>query len=169
MPKTGLKKVSELYTNYELSVGRNTNYLLNLSPKPDGSLATDDANTYVQLGNAITDCYNKSILGTTQGLADPAITLDLGAVLSLNRVVISEDQTAGQLVLKYTLILSETPVNISAGFVGQFANVTGSSIGNKRIEILNPPVRARYLIFWPTLATGVPTISKFAAYSCKTV
>eukprot|EP01112_Ceratiomyxa_fruticulosa_P009025 TRINITY_DN2347_c0_g1_i9.p1 TRINITY_DN2347_c0_g1~~TRINITY_DN2347_c0_g1_i9.p1 ORF type:complete len:394 (-),score=56.19 TRINITY_DN2347_c0_g1_i9:565-1746(-) len=47
--QVGLKNSTELYENYELSVGRNTNFLLNLSPDPYGMVEAEDSLIYKEL------------------------------------------------------------------------------------------------------------------------
>jgi len=165
--KIGVKNISELMYSYERSVGRNTNFLLNISPDPFGELVQEDYNMYVQLGNAIKDCYEKSFLGQVRGIASPTLVLDLGNILTVSRVVISEDQTFSQRVRAYSVLLSNTLVQLDNPSQILASNITGISIGNKKIEVLDPPVQARYITFVPIAAIDTPIISKLAAYNCK--
>jgi len=127
--QVGLKNASELYNNYELSVGRNTNFILNLSPDPFGMVESEDSVVYQQLGNAITTCYNQPI-NSTRG-TNFTVSLDLGTPTKLNRIVIQEDQYFGQRVYTYSTF----------GKIGASSNwvliTNGTSIGHKRIERLD--------------------------------
>lgn len=51
------KQLDELMDEYEDSVGHNSNYLLELSPNPNGTLSTEEIERYEEFGKKLNSCY----------------------------------------------------------------------------------------------------------------
>jgi len=154
----GIKNVSTLFEEYEAAVGRNTNLILALSPDPYGMVPPEDVLEYYQLGQTIQRCYSKSI---AEASGNGTISLSLTFPhpnTQFNRIVIQEDQTFGQRIREYELesIYGTKYVKLS----------NGTSVGNKRIEIFNPPIEADGIVLTIHSYVDIPIIAKLAAYSC---
>lgn len=145
--------VPELLTKYETSVGRNTNMLLGLVIDNRGLVPDADARRIEEFGQEIARQYSSPMM-QTQGTGNE-YTLVFEKVTDINRVIIQEDITKGERVLKYKLegqkdgkweILDE-----------------GSCIGHKRIvKFESQPLKAIRLIINESKAE--PNIRNFAVY-----
>lgn len=155
----GIKNVSTLFAQYEATVGRNTNFLLNLNPDPFGVLPPEDIIEYQKLGAAITQCYVKNLIAEVSGNASLTLSITFPpGKTQFNRIVISEDQTYGQRIRAY---------EIESIDENRFHNIAnGTSVGNKRIEIFEPAVSASGVQLTITDYVDLPVIAKFAAYLC---
>jgi len=154
----GIKNVSTLFSAYEAAVGRNTNFMLAISPDPYGMIPPEDMIEYAELGQTIQSCYAKSI---AEASGNGTLSISLGfpqGIVQFNRLVISEDQTYGQRVRAYDI----------ASIHGQkFTHISnGTSIGNKRIEIFDPPIEASGVQLTLQSYVDLPVIARFAAFLC---
>jgi len=165
----GIKSVGELFQEYEQSVGRNTNMLLNLSPDPYGVVPVADTIQYQRFGDALRKCYAKGINSTSETLVlkqgtVQQIKLILPTVSVVNRIVITEEQTYGQLIRSYAVLYSLVDT------VNDYKPlVNGTSVGNKRIEVLPQDIQARFLLlhfFGISSLSSVPAKYTFAAHLC---
>ena len=91
-----------------------------------------------------------------------AAALAQGQATAVDRVVLQEDQSGGQAVLKYV-------VEANDGMGGTFRQVAaGSSIGNKRIHLLGADVNATMFRRTITEAARLDvTITRFALHKCS--
>jgi alpha-L-fucosidase len=154
----GIKNVSTLFAQYEATVGRNTNFMLALTPDPWGVVPEEDVIEYQQLGEMIQRCYGKSIAEASgNNTISISLTFPPGNT-EFNRIVISEDQTFGQRIRSYTV------ERLHDDKYEHIAN--GTSVGNKRIEVFDNSVKATGVQLTITDYVDVPVIAKFAAYLC---
>ena len=110
-----------------------------------GEVAPDHAALYARFGSWIASCYGGTPVADgflPAGAASAVIALPPGA--SVDRVVLMEDQTAGQFTIAYTV---EAQV---AGAWAPFSS--GVTIGSKRIDVAGAPVAAAALRFTVTAA-----------------
>ena len=91
----------ELLTKYETSVGRNTNMLLGLVIDDRGLIPDADVRQVEALGKEITRQYGSPLQQTSGTGSEFVISFD--KPVSINRVILQEDISKGERVLKYTL------------------------------------------------------------------
>ena len=104
-------------------------------------------------------CFGRSV-ATTQG---SGYYLELTSVhqtpMLLDHILISEDQSQGQMVLNFTV----------SAVLPNSAEITlaqGQSIGNKFIRPVNA-VNASKVVLYVTEAFDIPTFLQFSAYNCN--
>lgn len=120
--------IPELITKYETSVGRNTNMLLGLVINDKGLIPEADVQQVEALGNEIKRHYGTPFKQTSGSGSEYVITFD--KPVSVDRVIMQEDISQGERVLKYTLkgkIGSEW-IDLSSG----------TCIGHKHIDRFDP-------------------------------
>ena len=91
----------ELLTKYETSVGRNTNMLLGLVIDDRGLIPDADVRQVEALGKEIARQYGSPLQQTSGTGSEFVISFD--KPVSINRVILQEDISKGERVLKYTL------------------------------------------------------------------
>ena len=134
-----LNSLAALVASYHASLGRNANWLLGLSPAPNGTLAPQHAALAAQLGAWLSACYGAPPLASG-AMAPGATQLTVvvpggGHVRGANRARLREDQTDGQLVRSY---------NLSAALVGGGGVLvaSGTSVGSGKIDLVHLAVDA---------------------------
>lgn len=158
----GVRSPSSLRTMYEVSTGSNTALIIDFAPYPNGSIPDAQVAAATTLGDFIRGCYGKPVASTT-GSGVRNFTLSLGAGASVDRVVVAEDQSQGQLVRAFS-ITGTSPAGATVSVA------TGSSVGNKFTAILPNDVTLTTLtLSISSIAVGSPTgapfIRNFAAFS----
>lgn len=120
--------VSELLTKYETSVGRNTNMLLGLVVNDKGLIPEADVRQVEALGKEIVRQYGTPLKQTSGTGSEYIINFD--KPVSINRVLMQEDISNGERVLKYSLKGKKNKewIDLSAG----------SCIGHKHIDRFEP-------------------------------
>lgn len=139
-----LRTLDELIYVYHQTVGHNTNLELDFAIDRYGQVQADHAVLYKRFGDWIRSCYNQSLVegGTTVttavdlgfdgevSAAVASVRLSLGAEAQIfDRVVLTEDQTKGQIVRGWVVEWSPDS-GVHWEVFGQ-----GRSIGNKRIVL----------------------------------
>ena len=130
---------------------------------PDGSLPPGQVSVGAALGTYISSCYSAPIVQTS-GSNTTSLYLMPSAAVVMDRIVLREDQSFGQLVRAF---------NIS----GELANGTtfvitaqGSSIGNKFIAVFPPTQLASITLTINSVAGGRGVyIADFSAYACDSL
>ena len=158
-----LRSLSEMIEVYHQTVGRNCMLMLDLAPDRRGLIPTDHAVLYKELGDFIRSCYGTSAQPSRRMTVDDSTVhvLKFDAPLTVDRSVIQEDQTQGQVIRAYVVD-------------AQLANGTdwvtvaqGTSIGNKKIDIwqagalLVSSVRVNV-----TKSVDTPVIKAFTVHLC---
>ena len=151
---------------YETSSGHNTALIIDFAPQPSGVIPPAQVATAAALGTYITSCYSAPIVQTS-GNGALILTLMPSAPVPMDRIVVREDQSRGQQVRAFTI----------AAQLGDGSTVvvtaSGSSIGNKFIQVLPQPLTVAMLtlnitaIASPAPVAGGPFISDFSAYACS--
>jgi hypothetical protein len=163
------KSLSELVSTYHDSIGKNAFMLLDWAPNQTGALRGDHIQRYQEFGDWLRSCYATPIGQVVNQSVDlnagkSTVTLTLpatdGAVDGghvVDRIVIAEDQTDGERIQGYTVSIQGTVV------------ATGSSVGNKRIQLLDKAVDGTTEITLTITAAsgGIATIAAFSAFNCS--
>lgn len=145
--------VSELLTKYETSVGRNTNMLLGLVVNDKGLIPEADVRQVEALGKEIVRQYGKPLKQTSGTGSEYIINFD--KPVCINRVLMQEDISNGERVLKYSLKGKKNKewIDLSAG----------SCIGHKHIDRFDPQtIDAIKLVV--TESKADPQIKNFAVF-----
>ena len=116
--------IPELLTKYETSVGRNTNMLLGLVVDNKGLIPEADVRQVEALGHEIARQYGTPLQQIAGAGSEYTISFDKPT--SINRVVIQEDISKGERILKYLLKGKKGNEWIELS--------SGSSIGHKHIN-----------------------------------
>ena len=141
--------------------------MLDLSPDRTGLIPPAYARRYKELGDFIRSCYGTSLLPTERLTSDNAlvyIQLFDPSPVTVDRTVIQEDQTQGQVIRAYTIdvILVNATKNNDWLTVAQ-----GTSIGNKKIDIWQGgPQLVRAIRLSITQTVDTPVIKSFTAHLC---
>jgi alpha-L-fucosidase len=159
------KSLSQLVSTYHDSIGKNAFLLLDWSPSPNGTLRMDHVARYQEFGDWLRGCYSTPIAKIENQKVSLAggkgvVTLTLPAAdggHAVDRVMITEDQTDGERIQGYTVSIQGTVV------------ASGSSVGNKRIQLLDKPVDGTTEITLNiTVANGgIATVASFSAFNCS--
>lgn len=165
-PHAGVHSPTDLRKMYEVSVGHNTALIIDFAPYPTGSLPQAQVDAAVTLGKYIHQCYDKPLLQTS-GSGKNILELVPSAAVTIDRIVVQEDQTKGQLVRGFTIIGIKSDGS-------RHVLTKGTSIGNKFIQILaTPSILTRITLNITSLATrspvGSPFVKNFAVYSCSEI
>lgn len=153
-PQFKIRDMAELRDVYHHSVGENSNLLMNFAPDNTGLVPKEHVERYAEFGAWVEACYGTAAKETSGASYALGIT-DLPA--GVDRVVIQEDQTAGEAVLSYDLV----------AIAGENITVVGNgtAVGNKRIHLLPKTLPAGItLVFKVVTAAKNPVIAHFGAY-----
>jgi alpha-L-fucosidase len=153
---------------YHRTVGRNCLLMLDLTPDRTGLIPPAYATRYKELGDFIRSCYGTSPPPTQRLIFDDSnihIQLfDLSPV-TVDRSVIQEDQTQGQVIRAYTVDvqLANTPNST------QWITVAnGTSVGNKKIDIWQAgPQLISAVRLNITKSVDTPVIKAFTVHLCN--
>ena len=139
-----VRTVENLVNLYFTSVGRNGKLLLNVPPTPDGLLHTADVTNLVGMRRALDAIFAlnhargaKPVWKVT-GPRRAEFVVDLGRVVPVTVIRLSEDITRGQLVASYRVE--------GAGDDGAWKPVSnGTTIGYAKLDRLSAPMTVRQL------------------------
>ncbi|CAF4969061.1 unnamed protein product [Rotaria sp. Silwood1] len=109
--------------------------MLDLTPDRTGLIPSAYARRYKQLGDFIRSCYGTYVLPTESlTLEDSTIYIQLfgSSPVTVDRSVIQEDQTRGQVIRAYTIDVQFVNTTNSTQWI---TVAQGTSIGNKKIDI----------------------------------
>ena len=164
-----LRPLTELINVYHTSVGHNCKLEMDFTPDNTGLIPANYAARYAQLGQFIRSCYSApqqepaSVLSAPSTLTTASMTLMYSAPTAIDRLVLQEDQRQGQLIRKYVVegqqVGSMDWVQLSAG----------TSVGNKKIDLLPAAVTLTAVRFNVTDSVDTPRIRRFSAHLCDTI
>ena len=141
--------------------------MLDLTPDRTGLIPSAYARRYKELGDFIRSCYGSSLQPTERLTSDNAlvyIQLFDPSPVTVDRTMIQEDQTDGQVIRAYTIDvkLIDSTANDNWLVVAQ-----GTSIGNKKIDIWQAgPQLVRAIRLSITKSVDTPVIKSFTAHLC---
>ena len=122
-----IRSLDDLMERYVQTVGRNTNMLLGIVIDDQGLVPEADMERLEEFGSEVEKQFSK-ILGQTQGTGN-LYEIDFEKSQKVKHVLIQEDISKGERVREYKLFGKED---------AEWKLIsTGSSIGHKRIEVLN--------------------------------
>jgi hypothetical protein len=146
--------LKELIKRYYLSVGRNSTLVIGVTPDDKGLLPQADSIRLAELGTTIQKIFShpiKRISGTGYSYQ---IKMDKSTVIS--QIVIQEDITQGEKVLKYKIEGKQKNKWILLA--------EGSCIGHKRIELLKNPEAVSAVRLIINDAIDTPIIKNISLY-----
>jgi hypothetical protein len=160
----GVRSFQSLQAMYETSSGHNTALIIDFAPSPDGTIEALQVSTAKALGDYVSTCYSAPIVQTSGN--STLLTLMPSGAVSMDRVVVREDQRLGQIVRAFTITAT-----LGNGSVVQLTPA-GSSIGNKFIQVFEPLTVAALTLNVTGLSAnpatpGGPFLTDFSAYSCE--
>jgi alpha-L-fucosidase len=126
-PTKGIRSLSELIQVYHLTVGQNCVLEMDFAIDTTGNVHPTHAAQYAALGDWIRTCYGSPVSSATD-LAGPDYRLTIAPNVTFDRFILREDQSLGQRIRQYS-------ISVDGRVVG-----TGTSIGNKRIHLLESPL-----------------------------
>ncbi|CAF1106504.1 unnamed protein product [Rotaria sordida] len=163
-----LRSLSELIQVYHETVGRNCLLMLDLTPDRTGLIPSAYARRYKQLGDFIRSCYGTPVLPMERLISDDSlqyIQLFVSSPVTVDRSVIQEDQTDGQVIRAYVVDVQL----VDTTNIHQWMKVAqGTSIGNKKIDIwqVGPQlINAVRLTIIKTV--DKPVIKSFTVHLCN--
>jgi alpha-L-fucosidase len=142
-----LRSFEELVEVYHRTVGRNSLLELDVSPDRTGLVYASHAARYKQLGDFIKSCYGEPVnANNTQSSSkdDGSYTMSFSYPTTIDRVMLMEDQTNGQVIRSYEVFAKV--VDIDDGATDGTLDVpwtkmgNGTSIGHKRIDMFDRAV-----------------------------
>lgn len=153
-----LRPLSELIDVYHASVGRNCVLELNLTPNGDGLVPDNHVAIYERLGEFISSCYGKPV-AENQAVHDVSdddgtYTITFDSPQYIDRIVLMEDQTDGQVIRSYEV---EGKVacggNTTAPDADSWVLLSeGTSIGHKKIDIFDETAKVSEVRITTTFA-----------------
>ncbi|KXG51082.1 Glycoside hydrolase, family 29 [Penicillium griseofulvum] len=144
-----LRPIEEMIDVYHKTVGRNCMLELDLSPDRSGAIPKEHAALYEQLGDFISSCYSKPVAGNAAHSSNKKgeYTIKLDKPTDIDRIVLMEDQTNGQVIRSYQVhakIADNT--NADAADIPFKLVSNGTSIGHKKIDIFDKPISATEIL-----------------------
>ena len=142
--------------------------MLDLTPDRTGLIPPAYAQRYKELGDFIRSCYGNPTQPSEYHVSKDSFvhTLEFnGAPATVDRSVIREDQTNGQVIRGYTV---EVQLNNSTSTVQWLTVAQGTSIGNKKIDLWKSgPLLVNAVRFNVTSTVDTPVLHSFNVYLCN--
>ena len=167
-PGSAIMSLSDMVDRYHATVGRNGVIEVDFAVNRDGVVQAEHAALYKAFGDWLRGCYGGAPTFADQVLVNTSAVLDESApslvlraatpaVLTVDRLMVQEDQADGQRVRAFT-----TEALVDGEWV-PFSS--GHSVGNKRIDLSPKPIKATAFRFNITAAAAWPVaITNFAAF-----
>ena len=127
MPGVPVHPLSDLVGFYHRSVGANGHLEIDFAIDRTGNVDPIHAAAYAAFGAWIRACYGTPVAAGALPAGASSFSVAVPAGATFDRVLLEEDQTAGQLIVAYTVeaIVGGSPQPFSAGV----------TIGSKRIDV----------------------------------
>ena len=142
--------------------------MLDLSPDRTGLIPAAHAVGYKELGDFIRSCYGNSAVPSQRlTTGDSHIHLQLfdSSPVTVDRSVIQEDQTQGQVIRSYTVDVQLVTGTNSTEWM---TVAQGTSVGNKKIDIWQAgPQLINAVRLNITKAVDTPVIKDFTVHLCS--
>ncbi len=164
-PAQQYRPLSELKSVYRNTVGANSVLELGVLPDNTGNIPSDQMALLQAFGDYVRGCHSPAAaVAATNGRAN-SLTIVLNATTTLDRVILQEDLTLGELVWAFTV-----EVKPEGGYSPAFVPVAeGTAVGHKRILYFEsgPIPAAAVRVTATALYPGATTANwrNFAAYS----
>jgi alpha-L-fucosidase len=144
-----LRPIEEMIDVYHKTVGRNCMLELDLSPDRSGAIPKEHAALYKQLGDFISSCYSKPVTGNAAHSSNKKgeYTIKLDKPTDIDRIVLMEDQTNGQVIRSYQVHAKIADnMNANAADIPFKLVSNGTSIGHKKIDIFDRAISATEIL-----------------------
>jgi hypothetical protein len=141
--------------------------MLDLTPDRSGVIPPEYARRYKELGDFIRSCYNNSVVPSFRNSSvDSLVHMQVfDSAVSVDRSVIQEDQTRGQVIRAYAV---DALVAISKDKNEWIEVATGTSIGNKKIDLWEKgPQLVRAVRLNITKIVDTPVLRAFTVHLCN--
>jgi alpha-L-fucosidase len=149
------KSLPELVGHYHDTVGRNAFSLLDWTPTQDGDIRADHLQRYEEYGDWLRGCYSVPVASVGPVVAGEAALLSLPEGSQFDRLVIQEDLSKGEFVRSYKVALDGTDL------------ASGSSVGHKRIVLLNNTMSGQELSVSFSSESNSASLAHIAAFNCS--
>lgn len=142
--------------------------MLDLTPDRAGVIPTTYAQRYKELGDFIRTCYGRAIEPVVRNMsADARVYMQVfdSAGVRMDRSVIREDQTHGQVIRAYAV---QALVVISKEKSEWIEMAIGTSIGNKKIDLWSKGARLVQAVRLNITSTvDTPVLKGFTVHLCE--
>ncbi len=155
-----VKSGKTLYDLYLKSVGRGGNLLLNVPPNRKGLIDPLDSASLMQFKQIRDKAFANDVFKTAKILRTKnSIEAHLTQEVELNTIVIKEDISKGQRIVKFEVT--------GGNDLKQFHKITeGTTIGHKRI-LTFPKQQLKYIRIHVTEYKAIPILSSVAGYNIQ--
>lgn len=167
--KQPLRSLKEMVGVYHSSVGRNCVLALDLAPDRNGLVPADAAARYKELGDFIRSCYDDEEPSKyVDSDVDGQYLMTFDKPTTIDRIVMMEDQTNGQLIRSYNVyakIIDADGINHNKDV--PWTRVSGGkSIGHKRIDLFDAPITVTDVMVNSTFV-DVPSFRSVGVHLCE--
>ena len=141
---------------------------LDLAPDRTGLIPPEQVAGYSQIGAFIQSCYGSPIIPsiTSTGNSPGVYDLQFDAPALIDRIVLMENQTNGQVIRSYEVYGKLVHQDTSSTSDLPFTLLSnGTSVGHKKIDILETPVAVMEIMVNSTYA-DTPTWRSVSVYLC---
>ncbi|KUI61006.1 Alpha-L-fucosidase 1 [Cytospora mali] len=164
-----LRSLEEMIDVYHQTVGRNCLLELDLAPDRSGLVPARHAARYKELGDFIQSCYGSPITQqVTNTTFETATSLKFEYPTSIDRIVLMEDQTVGQVIRAYEVyakIVDAEEMNGTLDVPWSLVS-SGRSVGHKRIDLFNEAITVTDVIVNATKYVDEPKWRSVTTYLC---
>lgn len=162
-----LRSIEEMIDVYHSTVGRNCQLELDVAPDRSGLVPARHAARYKQLGDFISSCYGGSLEATGAATDGGGYSLEFEHPTSIDRIVLMEDQTDGQVIRSYEVyarIVDALEANGTLAVPWTLVS-NGTSIGHKRIDLFNEAITVTDIMINSTFV-DTPKWRSVSVYLC---
>lgn len=153
---------------YHQTVGRNCLLELDLAPDRSGLIPARHAARYKELGDFIQSCYGVPISQTSNATAGTGVAITFDYPTSIDRIVMMEDQTGGQVIRSYEVyakIVDAQEMNGTLEVPWTLVS-NGNSDGHKRIDLFGKAITVTDVVVNATKYVDTPQWRSVAVYLC---
>lgn len=155
---------------YHQTVGRNCLLELDLAPDRSGLVPARHAARYKELGDFIRSCYGTALpSGQASNMTTATgVTLTFAYPTPIDRVVMMEDQTDGQVIRSYEVyakIVDAEEMNGTLDVPWTLVS-NGSSVGHKRIDLFATAITVTDIFVNATKYVDTPVWRSVGVYLC---
>ena len=127
--------LKDLTATYHASLGRNSNWILDIAPPPNSTVVPTHAQGYAEFGAWLRGCYDgPPVARGEMATGETTLTVTISGSPTFNRVRLVEDISQGQQVHVYSVKGRDE--------VGAVVAVSsGTSVGAGKIDVLTVPLK----------------------------
>lgn len=131
-----LRSLEEMKDVYHKTVGHNCVLELDLAPDRSGLIPSNQVARYKELGDFIKSCYGNPLAHEMTRNDNGVYSFSFKKPTSIDRIVLMEDQTNGQVIRSYQVFAKIAGSQASHGHVPYTLISNGTSVGHKKIDLL---------------------------------